>query len=508
MSAAAANGAVPEIDVLIIGAGLSGIGMGAHLTTECAGRTFQIVEGRANMGGTWDLFRYPGVRSDSDMFTFGFRFKPWLGEKTLADGESIRNYIIETANEYNLREKILFNTLVVSADWSDQSARWLVTLQNATTGEQSQISARIVHSAAGYYKYEAGYTPEFPGAEDFEGTVIHPQHWPEELEYAGKKVVVIGSGATAVTLVPAMSEAAEHVTMLQRTPTYIMTLPAIDPVAGYLRRKLPEKLAYKVVRWKNVFQFIATFQLSRIMPGGVSKLIRWMAARQLPEGFDVDKHFNPPYGPWDQRLCVVPDGDFFRAIREGDVSIETEHIDHFTANGIKLKSGKELEADVIVTATGLDLIETFGGLDMSLNGEPLVLSKTYAYKGVALSGVPNFMYTLGYTNASWTLKADLVSEYMCRVVNHMKEGGFTSFTPIAPANFKSELPFIDLTSGYVTRKIDQLPKQGDAVPWRVYQNYPRDVKLFRKSDIDDGVMRFDRATPKAATEPDAATVNA
>jgi cation diffusion facilitator CzcD-associated flavoprotein CzcO len=498
MSPTAGNGAVPEIDVLIIGAGLSGIGMGAHLATECPGTTFQIIEGREQMGGTWDLFRYPGVRSDSDMFTFGFRFKPWLGEKTLADGESIRNYINETADDYKLREKILFNTLVVAADWSDESQRWLATLENRTTGEQSQIAARIVHSAAGYYKYEAGYTPEFAGSEHFNGQLIHPQHWPDDLDYENKRVIVIGSGATAVTLVPAMSEKAAHVTMLQRTPSYIMTLPAIDPIAGWLRRKLPEKLAYKVVRWKNVGQFIATFQISRFAPKQVSKFLRWMAARQLPEGFDVDKHFNPPYGPWDQRLCVVPDGDFFRAIREGDVDIQTEHIDHFTPNGIKLKSGQELEADVIVSATGLDLIETFGGLDMSLNGEPLVLKNTYAYKGVALSGVPNFMYTLGYTNASWTLKADLVSEYMCRVVNHMKEGGYTSFTPVAPAQFKTELPFIDLTSGYVTRKIEQLPKQGDAVPWRVYQNYPRDVKLFRKSAIDDGVMRFDRKTPKAA----------
>jgi monooxygenase len=502
MSAAAANGAAPEVDVLIIGAGLSGIGMGAHLATECPGTTFQIVEGRANIGGTWDLFRYPGVRSDSDMFTFGFRFKPWLGEKTLADGESIRNYIAETADEFSLREKILFNTLVVAANWSDEDSRWSVTTRNATTGEESKIAARIIHSAAGYYKYEAGYTPEFPGEGDFEGSIIHPQHWPDGLDYAGKRVIVIGSGATAVTLVPAMSDAAEHVTMLQRTPTYIMTLPAIDPIAGWLRRKLPEKLAYKVVRWKNIFQFMATFQVSRVAPKQINKLIRWMAARQLPEGFDVDKHFNPPYGPWDQRLCVVPDGDFFRAISDGDVSIETDHIDRFTPRGIRLKSGKELEADVIITATGLDLIETFGGLDMSINGEPLILKKTYAYKGVALSGVPNFMYTLGYTNASWTLKADLVSEYMCRVVNHMKSGGYTSFTPIAPAQFKSEEPFIDLTSGYVTRKIAELPKQGDAVPWRVYQNYPRDVKLFRKAQIDDGVMRFDRAKPAAGAEAD------
>ncbi|MBJ7353797.1 MAG: NAD(P)/FAD-dependent oxidoreductase [Thermoleophilaceae bacterium] len=497
MSSNAASGAVPEVDVLVVGAGLSGIGMGAHLVTECPGTTFQIVEGRENIGGTWDLFRYPGVRSDSDMFTFGFRFKPWLGEKTLADGESIRNYINETADEFKLREKITFNTQVKSADWSDESARWLVTLEDRTTGEQSQINARVLHSAAGYYQYEAGHTPEFPGSESFEGEIVHPQHWPDNLDYAGKKIVVIGSGATAVTLVPAMSDEAEHVTMLQRTPTYIMTLPAVDPIAAFLRRKLPERLAYKVVRWKNVFQFMATFQLSRIAPGQVSKLIRWMAARQLPEGFDVDKHFNPPYGPWDQRLCVVPDGDFFRAIREGDVSIETDQIETFTPQGIRLKSGKELEADLIITATGLELMESFGGLDMTLNGEPLVLKETFAYKGVGLSGVPNFTYTLGYTNASWTLKADLVSEYLCRVINHMKQGGYTSFTPVAPARFKEELPFLDLSSGYITRKIADLPKQGDAVPWRVYQNYPRDVKLFRKAEIADGVMKFESKSPAA-----------
>lgn len=508
MSAAAANGAVPEVDVLIIGAGLSGIGMGAHLAIECPGTTFQIVEGRENIGGTWDLFRYPGVRSDSDMFTFGFRFKPWLGEKTLADGESIRNYIKETADEYKLREMILFSTKVKAADWSDDSARWLVTLENSATGEQSQINARILHSAAGYYQYEAGYTPEFPGSADFEGQIVHPQHWPEDFDYAGKKVVVIGSGATAVTLVPAMSDEAEHVTMLQRTPTYIVTLPAVDPIARWLRRKLPEKLAYKVVRWKNVFQFMATYQLSKLAPGQVNKLIRWMAARQLPEGFDVDKHFNPPYGPWDQRLCAVPDGDLFRAIRDGDVSVETDTIETFTPSGIKLRSGTELQADVIISATGLELMDSFGGIEMKLNGDPLILKDTFAYKGVGLSGVPNFTYTFGYTNASWTLKADLVSEYLCRVINHMKEGGYTSFTPIAPAQFKSEEPFIDLTSGYVTRKIAEWPRQGDAVPWKVYQNYPRDVKLFRKSDVADGVMRFDRLQPATTQEADPAAVTA
>lgn len=497
-----------EVDVLIIGAGLSGVGMGAQLTTDCPDTTFTIVEARAQIGGTWDLFRYPGVRSDSDMFTFGFRFKPWLGEKTLADGASIREYINETADEFNVREKIRFNTRALSAAWSDADDRWLVTLENVETGEQSEVSARIVHSAAGYYKYAAGYTPEFPGIESFGGQVIHPQAWPEDFDYSGKEVVVIGSGATAVTIVPAMSDRAAHVTMLQRTPTYILTMPSIDKIAGFLRRHLPTKLAYRVVRWKNIGQFMGTYYLSRLAPNQINKLLRWMAAKQLPEGFDVDKHFNPPYDPWDQRLCVVPDGDFFKAIKHGDVSVVTDHIKSFNEHGIELESGEQIEADVIVTATGLDLIDTFGSIDVTLNGEPLELDKTYAYKGVALSGVPNFMYTIGYTNASWTLKADLVSDYLCRIVNHMKEGGYTRFEPVPPPAFKSELPFIDLSSGYVTRKIAALPKQGDSVPWRVYQSYPRDFRLFNHGELEDGAMRFSRGGSPAARGATAEPISA
>lgn len=493
-----------RVDVLIIGCGVSGVSTGVHLKTDSPGTSFVILEARDNIGGTWDFFKYPGVRSDSDMFTFGFRFKPWLGEKSLADAGSILAYINETVDEYGLRKHIRTARRVVSADWHSDEARWFVTVENTHTGETSLIKAKVLHSASGYYAYDTPHTPDFPGRENFRGDVVHPQKWPEEIDYAGKRVVVIGSGATAVTLVPELAKTgAGHVTMLQRTPTYILPLPAVDPIARVIRKVLPEKLAYKVVRWKNIGQFMGTFWFSRRFPEQAKKLIRHFAVNSLPEGFEVDKHFKPPYNPWEQRLCVVPDGDFFAAIKEGDVDVVTEHIKQFDETGIELQSGEHLDADIIVTATGFD-IELFGGADITVDGQGKEYGSLFSYKGLSVSEVPNFTFTIGYTNASWTLKADLVSEYLARLMNYMKEGGYDTFVAVPPSNFKETSPFIDLSAGYVQRAIDDAPRQGDNVPWRVYQSYPRDAKMFRHGKLEDGAMKFSRTAPSSELRPEAA----
>jgi monooxygenase len=489
----------PEhVDVLIVGAGLSGIGAACHLQVDCPGKTYAVLESRDAIGGTWDLFRYPGIRSDSDMFTLGYAFRPWKDSKAIADGAAIRHYIQDTAREYGVEEKIRFRHQVVSAEWSTDDARWTVTARRTDTGETVQLTCSWLSVCSGYYRYDEGFRPTFPGEEEFTGELIHPQHWPEDFDGTGKKIVVIGSGATAVTLVPSLAGAAEHVTMLQRTPSYILSLPGRDPLAQLLRNKLPAKVAYPIVRWKNVLLSTLLYQFSRRRPAAARKLIRRLTEKQLPAGFDVDTHFNPPYDPWDQRLCLVPDGDLFRTLRRGDASIATGRIARFTGKGIALESGKHLDADVIVTATGLNLL-TMGGMALSIDGAPVDVSETVSYKGMMLSGVPNFTMTIGYTNASWTLKADLVSRYVCRLINHLDAEGYASATPVAPPE-GADLPFLDLASGYVQRSLANLPKQGRRTPWRLHQNYIRDVQLMRRGPLADEGMTFQRRVAATTTE--------
>jgi cation diffusion facilitator CzcD-associated flavoprotein CzcO len=479
----------PEhVDVLVIGAGLSGIGAACHLQVECPDKTYAVLESRGAIGGTWDLFRYPGIRSDSDMFTLGYSFRPWTGAKAIADGAAIREYVQETAREYGVEEKIRFHHQVLSADWSSTEGRWTVTARRTDTGETVQLTCSWLSVCSGYYRYDEGFRPEFPGEERFGGALIHPQHWPEDFDGTGKRIVVIGSGATAVTLVPNLAADAAHVTMLQRTPSYVLSLPGKDPLAELLRTRLPAKVAYPIVRWKNVLTSTALFQASRRWPGGVRKLIRRLTEKQLPEGFDVDTHFNPPYDPWDQRLCLVPDGDLFRTLREGRASMVTDRIATFTETGIQLESGAHLDADVVISATGLNLL-AMGGMQLSLDGEPVDVSGTVSYKGMMLSGVPNFSMVIGYTNASWTLKADLVSRYVCRLLRHMDERGLGVATPLAPPE-GADLPFLDLSAGYVQRSIAQLPKQGRRTPWRLHQNYIRDVRLMRRGPLEDEGITF------------------
>ena len=480
-----------HVDVLIIGAGLSGVGAACHLQMQCPDKTFAILEGRESMGGTWDLFRYPGIRSDSDMFTLGYSFRPWTEAKAIADGPSILRYIQETARDHGVDRHIRYRHRVVRAEWSSRQALWTVEARRTDTGETVHLTCQFLFGCTGYYRYDEGYTPRFEGRERFRGTIVHPQHWPSELDYSGKRVVVIGSGATAVTLVPAMAERAAHVTMLQRSPSYVLTLPARDAIADTLRRRLPEKVAYPLVRWKNVLFGTLAFQLSRRTPGLMRKLLRRAAEKQLPEGYDVDTHFKPTYEPWDQRMCFVPDGDLFEALRSGKASIVTDHIETFTEKGLKLTSGAELEADIIVTATGLNLL-TMGGMSLSVDGKEIKVPETVGYKGMMLSGVPNLAIALGYTNASWTLKCDLVSQYVCRLLQHMDKHGYRMCTPRAPDPSLPLEPFLDLKSGYVQRSIDALPKQGARAPWRLHQNYVRDIQMFRHGPLEDEGIEFAR----------------
>jgi monooxygenase len=480
-----------HIDVLIIGSGLSGIGAACHLKLECPSKTFAILEARDTIGGTWDLFRYPGIRSDSDMFTLGYSFRPWKEAKAIADGPAILRYIKDTAREFGVDRAIRFHHRVVRAEWSTREARWTVEARRTDTGETVKLTCNFLFACAGYYRYDEGYTPQFEGRARFQGRIIHPQHWPEDLDYTGKRVVVIGSGATAVTLVPAMAERAAHVVMLQRSPSYIVSLPARDPIADALRRRLPAEVAYPVVRWKNVILATLMYQLSRRTPKLVKNMLRRAAEEKLPAGYDLDTHFKPTYEPWDQRMCLIPDGDLFEAIRSGKASVVTDRIETFTEKGLLLASGAELEADVIVTATGLNLL-MIGGMSLAVDGKEIKPSETVAYKGMMLSGVPNFAIAIGYTNASWTLKCDLVSKYVCRLLKHMDKHGYRLCTPRAPDPSMPREPFINLKSGYVERAIDALPKQGARAPWRLFQNYVRDVGTFRHAPLEDEAMEFSR----------------
>jgi monooxygenase len=494
----------PEhVDVLIVGAGLSGVGAACHLQRRCSGKTYVILEGRDSIGGTWDLFRYPGVRSDSDMHTLGYSFRPWEDPHAIADGPSILRYIQETADDYGVSSKIRLGHRVISADWSGEESRWTVTAERTATGELVQLTANFLHFCSGYYRYDEGYTPPLPGAERFEGTIVHPQYWPEELDYAGKRVVVIGSGATAVTLVPAMAKTAAHVTMLQRSPSYMVSLPGVDPLASRFRRWLPSMAAYQAIRAKNVAFMTLTYQLLRRRPEFGKSLLRKGVMNRLPEGFDVDTHFKPAYNPWDQRLCVCPDGDLFAALSDGSASVVTDTVGTFTERGIELAGGDELEADVIVTATGLNLL-ALGGIELSLDGEAVDLPSRMVYKGMIVSGIPNHAMSLGYTNASWTLKCDLTCEYVCRLLRHMDRHGYREVVAVRDDGSVTPQPLIDLNSGYVQRGVGDFPSQGSKRPWRLYQNYVLDVLTLRWRGLDDGVLRFSRGAAVGERAPVAA----
>jgi cation diffusion facilitator CzcD-associated flavoprotein CzcO len=493
-----------HLDVLIVGAGLSGIGAGHYVQTECPWASYAIFEARDAIGGTWDLFRYPGVRSDSDMFTLGYSFRPWDGEKTIADGASILQYIKDTAAEEGIDEHIRFRHRIIAADWSTPDGVWHVTAERTDTGETIELTAGFVFSCSGYYRYDHGYQPEFAGMARFGGTIVHPQAWPEDLDYAGKRVVVIGSGATAITLIPSMADTAAHVTMLQRSPSYIASLPAKNPMANVLRRVLPGGRGGRAIRWFNALMTQGSFQVSRRHPKLVKRMLRAGVKRQLPRGYDIDTHFTPRYDPWDQRLCVVPNGDLFKAIKRGSASVVTDHIDTFTETGIRLQSGRELDADIVVTATGLELL-FIGGIRLSVDGEVVDLASKLTYKGMMLEGVPNFAIAIGYTNASWTLKCDLTCDYVSRLLNHLRATGQRQCTPINSDASVTAEPLLGLSSGYVTRSAHLFPKQGSAFPWQVHQSYLRDYRTLKKSGIEDDAMVFSNPLPEAAPAMPAAS---
>lgn len=487
-----------SLDVVIVGAGLSGIGAAAHLGMKCPDKSYVVLEARDNMGGTWDLFRYPGIRSDSDMHTLGFSFYPWRDPKAIADGPAIKKYIKETADQFEITPKVKLNHKVTSAKWSSEKARWLVSADSAD-GSTHEFECRYLFMGSGYYSYNQGHDPDFEGKENFKGQVVHPQFWPEDLDYKNKRVVVIGSGATAVTLVPEMSKEAAHVTMLQRSPTYIVARPGQDWLANFLR-KFSENLSYTVTRWKNILLGRYFNRRARKKPADTAqRLLKW-AEERLPEGYDM-RHLTPSYNPWDQRICLAPDGDFFEAISGGKASIETDHIDRFTENGILLKSGKTLEADVIITATGLQLL-TGGHVNFEVDGKPIKFGEVFSYKGVMFSEVPNMVLVFGYTMSSWTLKADLAAIYFCRLINYMDEHRVDIAYPhLAEGDKMKKRPIIDFSSGYVVRAVQDMPKQGDKQPWLVNQDYLVDRKVLLHEAVEDGVLTFKKVpdTETAAT---------
>ena len=483
-----------HLDVLIVGAGLSGIGAGHHVQTACPWASYAIFEARDAIGGTWDLFRYPGIRSDSDMYTLGYPFRPWTEAKAIADGASILQYIRDTAAEEGIDRQIRFGHRVVSADWSTADARWNVVAERSDTGERVELTCSFLFSCSGYYRYDQGYQPDFPGLADFDGEVIHPQQWPADFDGRGKRIVVIGSGATAITLLPSLAADAEHVTMLQRSPSYVVSLPAKNPIARLLRTVLPDRLSGPAVRWTQALLTQGSYQLSRRRPDVVKRLLKAQVRMLLPKGYDVDTHFNPRYDPWDQRLCLVPDADLFKAIKRGDASIVTDRIETFTGTGIRLESGTGLDADVVVTATGLELL-FLGGIEVSVDGEAVDVSERLSYKGMMLEGVPNLAIALGYTNASWTLKADLTCEYVMRLLNHLRATGMRQCTPRNHGSDVSAAPLLGLSSGYIQRAADRMPKQGDRFPWQVHQSYLADYRAMRRSDVVDEAMAFTNPEP-------------
>ncbi len=481
-----------HFDVVIVGAGLSGIGAAYHIQDKCPGKTFAILEGRDVVGGTWDLFRYPGIRSDSDMFTLGYNFKPWREAKAIADGPSILKYVNETADENDIREHIRFKYRVISASWSTANACWTVNVERGDEGDRVQFSCNFLFMCGGYYSYEKGYTPEFKGKDRFHGVIVHPQFWPENLDYAGKRVLVIGSGATAMTLVPSLAENGARVTMVQRSPTYLFSRPDQDVMANILRHLLPEKIAYAITRFKYTQMQRFIYHRTRVAPRKMKKLLLKMVRKGLGPDYDVETHFTPRYDPWDQRLCLIPNDDLFKAIKSGKASVETDTIETFTEKGLKLTSGKELEADIIVTATGLELV-LLSGVDFSVDDEQVNFPDTFTYKGMMYSGVPNMVHTFGYINASWTLRADLTAEYVCRLLNHMDELGMRQCT----ARLRDEdrdmeaRPWIDgFSAGYIQRIMHLFPKQGDHLPWLNTQNFSLDKKIIRRAPLEDGALQF------------------
>ena len=488
---------VEHLDVLIVGAGLSGIGTARYLTTEQPSKTFAILEARATSGGTWDLFRYPGLRSDSDLQTFGYEFKPWLADEAIADAPQILSYLRETATENGLDPHIRYQHKVLGASWSSEEARWTVQVERTDTGELIQLTAGWLFSAGGYYRYDEGFTPHFEGRERFTGTIVHPQHWPADLDHAGRRVLVIGSGATAVTLIPAMSATAAHVTMLQRTPSYVMPLPKKDAIANALLKVFGQERGYALARRKNIVQQRAIWSFCKKHPKAARRLIRRLNARQLPDGYAVDEHFNPPYDPWDQRVCVVPDGDLFTAIRDGRASVVTDRIATFTERGVLLESGRELEADIIVTATGLN-VQLMAGLHLTVDGTPVHLPERVAYKGMMLSGVPNFAYAMGYTNASWTLKIGLLCEHFCRLLAHMDASGQSICRPEVADPAMPTRPLLNMSAGYIDRVADQLPRQGDRAPWATSVDYRADVALLRADSVEHPELHFSPAAIASA----------
>jgi monooxygenase len=482
---------VEHLDVLIVGAGLSGIGAADHLQTDCPWASYAIFEAREATGGTWDLFRYPGIRSDSDMYTLGYSRRPWKSEQSIADGPSILQYIRDTAREAGIEDHIRFRHRIVSADWSSEDACWTVTADRTDTGETVTLTCGFLFSCTGYYRYDHGHLPDFAGTERFGGALVHPQAWPEDLDVTGRRVVVIGSGATAVTLVPALAETAGHVTMLQRSPTYVVSAPARNPMVPILRKVLPARVADDAIRWMLALGTQLLYQVSQRWPGLVKRVLRRGLERELPDGYDIDTHFTPRYDPWDQRLCVVPDGDLFAAIRSGAVSVVTDRIATFTETGLRLASGAELEADVIVSATGLELL-FLGDIELSVDGEQVDLPNRLAYKGMMLEEVPNLAMAVGYTNASWTLKCDLTCDFVCRLLGDMRARGISQCKPRQREPGISAQPLLGLSSGYVQRSADRFPKQGSRSPWRVHQSYLHDWRTLRRSGIDDDGLELSR----------------
>ncbi|MFM8584864.1 MAG: flavin-containing monooxygenase [Gammaproteobacteria bacterium] len=478
------------LDVLIVGAGLSGIGAAAEIRRQFPAKKIAILESRDRLGGTWDLFRYPGIRSDSDMYTLGFKAKPWRKPKSIVDGPAILNYLREMADESGVASTIQYGKRVESADWSSARCEWTVTVRDRD-GNTSTLHTRFLHLCTGYYSYTEAYRPHFEGEADFRGQIIHPQFWPENFDYTGRRIVVIGSGATAITLVPALAEKAAHVTQLQRTPSYVVNQPGVDPWARVLSKILPAAIVYPVVRWKHILLTSFFYRLARKYPRWFGQRLVDLAAEDLPKGYDVARHFKPDYNPWDQRVCAAPDGDLFQAISKGRVSIVTDTIDRFVPEGIKLNSGETLAADIVVTATGLKVLP-LGAIQLSLDGKAVTLGDSMVYRGVMLSGIPNLVLTFGYTNASWTLRADLIAAYVCRLLDHFDRHGYHYAVPIRDSTV-GEMPFIDFNSGYVLRALEGLPTQGDRFPWRVHQTYLRDLGVTRFRRITDPALQFGRA---------------